>query len=440
MSSLSRNIFSHASSTALGSLIQFFLIVVIAHFLKITEFGRFTVITASIAILEIVSDLGLRVLIIQFYSVDDEQKNKEAFTYAMTIKIGVIILLCLMVFLTQWSLFTKEELLLGVLIASLQPGTDPYLWFLRGRERLDLEAKIVVIWRLLNAILLAIIAYVFKDISLLLWAWLFSNGVRIIIERNVIKKLFDSSYDYLSLQLHHLQRDQLISILKGALPIGISLLLMAFYIRMNLIIIGSIGSATDVALYGAAFTIVVSAGFIGTSITIATFPALVRAIEKKNFDKAHQIIYKKLNMISLIIGSGCLLGIALAPWIVKLFYPEEYAKSADVMIWLFPGLYLSTLNFALKYLLNALYLSKKEILSVFVGMGTLIILLYFLNKIIPHLFLSAAIAWSLSELAMFSTKIIQLQQNSHLRIKRANIALYVLVYCLMLLFAFLRQT
>src|SRR5690606_25171228 len=73
---------------------------------------------------------------------------------------------------------TAGMVLLAALVGLTQPSNDPLLWYLRGIERLDLEASIVLSWRLINASLLAVLAWSGFSLEPLLAAWLASNAVR----------------------------------------------------------------------------------------------------------------------------------------------------------------------------------------------------------------------------------------------------------------------
>jgi hypothetical protein len=85
--------------------------------------------------------------------------------------------------------------MLSVLVAATQPGTDPFLWFLRAKERLDAEAVVVLISRVVMALSMIAAALLGCHLTTLLVIWLTCNVLRILIESRlkIVQPLFEGA-------------------------------------------------------------------------------------------------------------------------------------------------------------------------------------------------------------------------------------------------------
>lgn len=421
MTAFTRNLFSNAGATAVSSLIQFVLILGLSRWLTMDEFATFLTASSVIAVGEMGSDFGCRIWASRQFAVTTRVRPV---LYPAIIAKGIFSCIsALLILILPFDLLTFPLTIAVVCIAVTQPITDPFLWFLRGRERLDIEATTLLLWRVGNASVIAFLAYIGKGVPLLLVAWLISNLVRIWgewhlsalrpirEERTIVSELWSKG----------------IVVVRTSFPIGLAFLLMTLYQRSGVLLLGQVADASAVAAYGAAFTLVASAGFVGTSITVASFPSLVRALEKKDWERATVMASRKLLLITMLFWPGCLIGGLLAPWIVPILYPDRLGETAKVIIALFPGLYVSTVNFALKYLMNAIGLNWVDAISAFMGIVVFASLILLPEWRQPAV--AAGWAWAGGEAAIFIVKWIALWRNDRMRCLRLG---YLLMAFLLL--------
>ncbi|HFD80703.1 MAG TPA: hypothetical protein ENK05_09985 [Gammaproteobacteria bacterium] len=403
-----RNVFSHAGATALGSLVQLALILILSHLLPVTEFASFLTAVALVGLGEMAADVGMRVHAVRLYARDDAVPN--VLGPALLAKAGYLLLLLVVVHFLPLNLLNQEQAVLAVLIAATQPSTDPLLWFLRGKERLDVEAAVVLAWRVSSAVLLAGMAYSGSGVTALLLAWFVSN-----LGRSLLTWI-QPALEPLRLRKGD-DRDRVISlawsVMRRAFPVGVAFIAMALYHRLGVLLLGELAEPREVAWYGAAFTLVASAGFIATSITASSFPALSRAIETGEWEDAGTVARRKLRWIGTVFFPLCLVTALLAPFLVYILYPDSYAPAARVMVELLPGLYISTINLALKFILNALDRNFADITSVVGGIAFFVAtLVLFPSSNLPLL---AGLAWSLGEFLIFSIKWLVLMRDGRIR-------------------------
>jgi O-antigen/teichoic acid export membrane protein len=191
-------------------------------------------------------------------------------------------------------------------------------------------------------------------------------------------------------------------LIRDSFPVGLTFLLMALFQRVAVLLLGHRGDVREVAWFGAAFSLVSSAGFLATSITVSSFAGLSRAADAGNWVAVTELTRRTLRWIGLVFFPSCLVGGFTAPWIVKLLYPDDFTPAAAAILYLLPGLYISSLNFALKYLLSALQMNWLDTLTVALGLSVLIFGI--LAAPTNNLLRSAALAWSGGELAILLTR------------------------------------
>jgi len=421
--SLRRNILSNAGATAIGSLIQLILVLLLARWLDVGEFAVFITATAVVGFGEMASDFGVRIWGTRQFSVKDSVSG--ILGPALLSKTSTSLLLILIILLLPFQLLTTKQALLAGIIACTQPSTDPLLWFMRGKERLDIEAVITLGWRTANALVLGATAWFDFGVTSLLAAWLACNLVRVAIEWRVpllgqlrLSPLFEGQH----------VRAQVVGVLRQSFPIGIAFLVMAIYQRLGILMLGEIAPPETVSHFGAAFTLVASAGFVATSITVSSFPRLARAAEAGDWADVCAITNNKLKMVMAVFLPACLLGMFAAPWVIQLLYPVAYADAAIAMVALLPGLYISTINFSLKYLMNTLAYNWLDVMSVSFGIVVFAVVLILFRE--ENVLLMTGMAWGLGEVGIFAIKWTSLRRDK--RIQDVKLARHLVLFLLLL--------
>jgi len=408
MSRFYKNIFSNAGASALNSVVQLLLILFLARCLSVEAFAVFLTATAIIAVGEIASDFGTRIWATKRFAVS--LQPKQIFVHSLVAK-GVFSTLFLGIVLAiPLKMLDVIKALLAVAIAMTQPQSDPLIWYLRGKERLDVEAIIVMSWKVASTIAIASIAFGGRDVTVLLTAWLTFNVIRILIEWR-LKFLEPLKKGAISFD----RNDFWLKVICEAFPIGLAFLLMALYQRLGVLLLGEISNSNTVALYGAAFTLVASSGFLATSITVSSFAPLVRKISQGEWEQTKKVIVRNLNLIMLFFLPACIFGALIAPFAISIIYPKEFIRATIVVFALLPGLYISTINFGLKYSLNALGLNWIDTLSAAFGIIVFSTILL-LPKWTSILEVSGW-AWGIGELSIFFIKWSAIRKDTRITIR-----------------------
>jgi O-antigen/teichoic acid export membrane protein len=122
-------------------------------------------------------------------------------------------------------------------------------------------------------------------------------------------------------------RAKAVSVLRLALPLGISLLLLRLYNNLDAMLLGIMGKAEDLGLYQAAYMIPQFVWGLCLVLMAAVVPSLTRLVEHSG-NKARALIRSvayTVAGVTLLVSVG---GIFLAPQIMKLLYGSDYVNSA----------------------------------------------------------------------------------------------------------------
>ncbi len=413
--SFRRNVISSAGSTTLGSLAQLVLVMVLSRVMSGLDYAGFLTAVALVAVADMASDFGTRIWAMREFALKGASRNTFFVSLLTKLFYSAAVAAVVMTIGPHILIIPWQDILICVFIAFTQPATDPSLWYFRGRERLDLEALAVVLYRVGCAVILALLAYLGVTLTLLLAAWLAVNVLRItaVISSAPLRFVFKPGSEagnsgiYFSLVRR---------VLPITFPIGVAFILVTLYQRLGVLSLNAMHLTHQVALYGTAFSLVGAAGFIAVSITNATFPALTRAIESGDFPAASDLLLKKFSLITLFFVPMACLGLVFSPLAIAFLYGSGYRDAGLVMVLLMPGLYISSLNFGAKYALNAISLNWYDVTA------TLISIVVFTAVFILPLHMQkagqAAVGWGIGESTGLLCRYGFLRLNSRMTVRR----------------------
>lgn len=424
-----RNILSHAGATAIGSGVQLVLILALSRWLSIENFAGFIAATAVVGLGEMISDFGVRIWSTRQFAIRDN--SEDVLGSALLAKAGFSILLLATILLFPVPILSPEQALLAVLIACIQPSTDPLLWYMRGKGRLDVEAAVTLSWRLANAALLGATAFFVGGLTWLLLGWLVSNAIRTWGEWNMpLLGIIRQGHVFGMEGL----RTRALSVARLSFPVGLAFVIMALYQRLGVFVLGKISTPEMVAHFGAAFTLVASAGFVATSITVSSFPTLAKAADAGEWGQVSNIVNQKLWLVMMVFLPACFVGMVVAPWVIAWLYPLAYAPAAVAMVSLLPGLYISSINFALKYVMNILHCNWLDVMSVIVGILIFIAFLLFYKEG-KQLLAVAGLGWGIGEASIFLIKWAVLHRDE--RVNQIKLGRHLAIFMALLCFLFI---
>lgn len=419
-----RNVVSYAGANTIGSALQLVLLTVLARYLNLEHYAAYLTAAALVGIGEMASDFGCRVWAIQQFS--HANVSPAALSRACACKCFFSVVAAALLCALPTPGLTLGQIALCLLIAVTQPSTDPLLWNLRGRERLELDSLIQLAWRAGTTVGVATLAIVGTSMELLLAAWLGCNLLRVggaLLAAESRQLVGMSSWERPSRETWQL--------ICTVFPIGVAMLSMTLFYRLGVLGLSQVSTPANVAVYGSAFTLASSLGFISTGITAALFPRLAKVVASRQADDIAKVVRSQVWLIGCTIGPICVAGIVAAPWLLRLLFGAKFENSGHLVALMMPCLYVSCINAGLKFLLNAMELNWADAASVWLGIvATLLILAVGALWWWPPYV--AAASWMGGEATILVVKLTAIHlKDRNVRVPWLQISLCTLVLCLL---------
>ncbi len=119
-------------------------------------------------------------------------------------------------------------------------------------------------------------------------------------------------------------------LLREAVALGVVLLMIQLYFRIDTAMLGWLRGESEVALYSAAYTILEGTFFIPALVVASLIGSLSR---EEDFSRSFSKGFRVLSLSG--VGIGLTVG-ALAPWAFREFYPDSFVESGALLRLLSP--------------------------------------------------------------------------------------------------------
>jgi len=284
-------------------------------------FGEFNFLYAYAAIWGIVFDFGLDLPLTRFVSARGNglpARLLKIKLFVVTVGFGLSIGLALVLRLSHFTVVAV--LLCGVLLLS---STNFINGLLRGLERLDIEAKIGFLQK---------IVFVALAVSGVLWL---HKGLLWVAGSYFVSHIFG-----LAFTLFWAARNKYLSFARGPMPLsGLSVMgvvpfwLIALFVtfgqRLDLFMVKGLADALSVGIYSAGFRIIEGFIYIGAAFMTAFFPRLMQTIAER---KSHvDLVRKSAGFLLLMSVLIALVNYFAAPYLVKALYGPSFFPSILVL-------------------------------------------------------------------------------------------------------------
>lgn len=186
-----------------------------------------------------------------------------------------------------------------------------------------------------------------------------------------------------------------LKVLRAALPLAVTALLMAIYYRADFIMLTIMQSDKSVGFYNSAYALVNGLLLVSTSFSASILPRLSSyfSSDQLKLDRLYSIGFKYMMYLGLAIAFGATF---LASPLYKLIYPDSYLPGADaleILIWALALMFINGLQSA-----HLIARNFKSRLMLITGGGAILNILLNLILIPKYDFVGASIATVISEL------------------------------------------
>jgi O-antigen/teichoic acid export membrane protein len=385
-----RNFLSSAGGSIVLLVSHLLITVVLARVWAEGEFGRFTLASTLIFCLELIADFGLRMWAIQHLAISSN--TRQSFRNIRAARLLLSILTVGISLVAPLNALSLRELLLCGLVAVTQPTVDPALWLLRAKEKLYVESVVVAVWRVISFAVFALIAFLGWRLEALLVAWLVANGLRGVVA--LCLPAFHEIAGALTPGPGVTLRESW-AVIRGAFPFGICILLVNVSHRIPLFLVEQVGTASDLALFGLTTRLLYAFSFVASSITMATFPSLMKSVHEREKETADRLFERGLRYISWIMFAIGVAGIPASRFLIAPVFGQNYQPTGRMVGLMLPIAMTMSLNYYLGYLLTNLQSRVLEIATSLAGMIILISVVLTTTQL--RLELRVALGWMLAE-------------------------------------------
>ena len=325
------------------------IIIYAARVLGVAEYGVFSYALGLASFFTIFADIGVS----QILTREASREPKSASSYFATsfwIKSTLLLFTALLVILVAPS-FSKIEaaknllpfVALLVIFDNLREFSNA---FFRAKERMEFEALITVAMNTVIVIFGFVALYFYPTAKSITFSYISSAGAGFMAAIFLLREEW-------SRILVNFNPRLILPIMQSAWPIALLSLLGAFMLNVDIIMLGWFRSAAEIGLYSAGQKVAQIFYTLPTIIASAIFPALSRAVNQEEKQKATLIMEKGLAVVFFIALPLTAGGIALSESILRFLYGQEYIAGSTAfqiliatILVVFPGPLLGNLVLA----------------------------------------------------------------------------------------------
>lgn len=361
-----KNVFWLSFSQVASRFIRAAIIIYAARVLGAAGYGVFSYALGLSGFFTIFADIGLTQILTRETSQKPDKKSKY---FATTLILKLMLLLgTAIVILIAAPHFSKipEAKALIPLIAFLtifDGLRDLSIGFLRGLEKMELEALIIIFMNIMIAVSgFAIISFSATAKSLTL-SYVVSTGVGALTAFIILRKEFLNTFKNFS-------RELIKPILNSALPIALISLLGAFMLNTDYIMLGWWRSPEEIGFYSAGQKIIQVLYTLPTIVASSIFPAIARFVSQKKEQETKNLMERSVTLMFFLAFPLVIGGIILGSPLIKLLYGNAYLPATlsfqillSTLLIYFPAIIIS--NTVLAY-------DKQKKIAPFIGLGSLV--------------------------------------------------------------------
>ena len=364
------------SEKILRMVVGLFVGVWVARYLGPDRFGLLSYAMAFVGLFVSLSTLGLDGIVIREL-VKDESKRDKLIGTVFWLKLvgGFVVLLVLAVAVN----FTSNDAYTNLLVFIIASAT-----VFQSFNVIDFyfQAKVLSKYVVFANIIGLAISSIVKIVLIIIEAPLIAFAWTILFDSLVlaIGLVYFYLQNHLSFKDWNIEKSTAINLLKDSWPLILSGMVVAFYMRIDQVMIKEMMGASAVGQYAAAVRLSEAWYFIPMVVTSSLFPAIINA--KKQSEELYYTRLQKLYDFMVWMAVAIALPMTfLSDWVVKLLFGGEYIEAGSVlMIHIWTGLFVSLGVARGKWLLIE-NLQKYSIIYLGVGLISNVIANYYFIKI-----------------------------------------------------------
>ena len=344
-----RNFVYRIGSQAGSAVINVAAMVLLGRSLGAEGYGNYSFWYALIPLISNLAGAGIGIVVTREVARDPERAPR-LIGDAIVVRLLLGALVLLGVAILSPALYGPGHLVLVLVVtgaALLDFSQDVSIWVLRGHERLDLEARLLLLSQVVWFAIIAAAVAMHAGLTALIAAATIAFAVRAVAGAWLVRNNF-----------HHAEfapdRFRLWQLVREGLPFGLALFGVVLYGRIGLLTLKSLGTAADVSYFQVAYLLSQPFTFIATALAMAMFPGLARRARGPVLELRGSL--RRALKCQFLMGLPLTLGLVLLadPLIHLLFKGNGFDQAAAALRLMSLGITVIFLNHAARYTLAAL--------------------------------------------------------------------------------------
>lgn len=382
--------------------------VLLGNALAAKGYGEYAFYYALIPLIASVCDAGVGIIVMRGIA-RDHSSGAVLLGDALLIKAAIAGLILLVGVGGAWATLDPARAILITLVAVtalVVHGQDPAIWVFRAREKLHLEALMLLLSQIIWLPLLIVGIRTKAGLPGFLAALALASAVRFATGAWIVsKRLYRPEF--------RLDPARLRGLLAEGMPFGAAMLGTVLYAQVGLLMLRGLATAADVAYFNVAFMLSQPMTLIATVFGIAVFPAVARDSrgggQALRRDLALNFKWQVLFSVPLMVG----LFLLARPVVRLLFHGRDFQPAATGLAVMSLGLVVFFLNISYRYVLAALDRQRQFLHAILAGLAANVALC---AALIPRFgYLGACVAFLGAETAILM--VCQHSISKHIRLR-----------------------
>ena len=375
-------------------MISVFVTIYLARYLGMVEFGKYSFVFAYLTFFNILTDLGLQVILVREMSRDPSTASKligNAYIIRLILAAFAIVLSLTIITLMSYPADTTTYVYIAAFSLLFISFSDFYRTIFEANLRMEYNIIAKLAFKVLSTGLIFWIIFVLQGtLTHILLALVFSESIKMLISflfsRKFVRPKFEIDFGCWKY------------LFKECLPLAMTGVIWVIYYQIDKVMLSIMMGNAAVGLYSAAYKLCDPLLLIPTALMMSLYPimSIFSKTSKDRLIKSYILSVKYLLIVMLPIAIGVTL---LSNRIIFLIYGTEFAYSTtplQILIW---SIMFGSINSVLLSLLISIDRQKLNTLSTGICAVTNVTLNFFLIPILSYN--GAAIATVVTNAVLF---------------------------------------
>ncbi|MCL5004511.1 MAG: flippase [Patescibacteria group bacterium] len=301
------------------------IIIYAARKLGVDGYGIFSYAVGLAGFFVFIKNIGVDAVLTREVAKDPEKQHKYLSTAFWIEIILLVVTFLLIIFIAPiFSGVRGAAILLPFVALALifDDLRDLFIAFFRGKDKMELEALVMVAANISLAIFGFIVLFFLPTPKLFAMSTAAASLFGLIAATFLIKPFVKGI-------LKNFTKNLVAPILKSALPIAIGGFASVFLFNVDIVMLGWWRDANEIGLYSAAQKIVGMLAIFSGFISVATFSSLSRFVHSDSQQKIKKLVETSLKMIFIVALPLVIGGVVLKDSLIGLLFGASYLPAAN---------------------------------------------------------------------------------------------------------------